>query len=354
MLTTVRELAAERLTASANRDAVEQRHAEYFGSLVDDTEWPAERHADWAERLRTEEENLRVAIRWFVSHDPTPLPHIFRVLWLFWQMHDRMPEGRAWIDELRRRADTMDDHARAEVLFTWSVTAVEVGDDDGAVAAVEDIKRLEERIDDPYLQCALQLAVAWTLPIVDDYDGALEAASAALTGFRQQNDPFVAFAALTVGMLEMTFGRDDSAREYLLEVNELGAQFGNTWLESSARTQLASLAVRAGDLDAARALLVDSVDAIEDTQLSSLTLSFALIAYAELTLAEADNRRAAMALGAADGLRKRAGLRAWPLIRRSESDLIARLVEQTDPAIYRDAFAAGSELHARDALALLR
>ena len=100
-------------------------------------------------------------------------------------------------------------------------------------------------------------------------------------------------------------------------------------------------------------MLVESVDAIEDSQLSALTLSFALIAYAELALAEADNRRAAMALGAADGLRKRAGLRAWPLIRQSESELIARLVEETDPEIYRDAFAAGSELHARDALALV-
>jgi hypothetical protein len=100
-------------------------------------------------------------------------------------------------------------------------------------------------------------------------------------------------------------------------------------------------------------LLVESVDAIEHSQLSALTLSFALIAYAELALAEADNRRAAMALGAADGLRKRAGLRAWPLIRQSESDLTVRLVQQTDPAIYDDAFAAGSQLHARDALALV-
>ena len=353
MLTSVRELAAERLAASANRDAVEQRHAEYYGSLVENAEWPVERHSDWAERLRTEDENLRVAIRWFVSHDPTPLPRIFRVLWLFWQMHDRMPEGRAWIDELRHKADALDDHARAEVLFTWAVTAVEVGDDDSALDAVVDIKRLEGRIDDPYLECALQLAIAWTLPIVDDFDGALQAASAALAGFRQQNEPFVAFAALTVGMLEMTLGRDHTAREYLLEVNELGSQFGNTWLESSARTQLASLAVRTGDLDEARALLVESVDAIEHAQLSALTLSFALIAYAELTLAEADTRRAAMALGAADGLRKRAGLRAWPLIRHSESELIARLVQHTDPEVYKDAFTAGSELHSRDALALV-
>ena len=135
------------------------------------------------------------------------------------------------------------------MLFTWAVTAAEVGDDDGALAAVEDIRRLEGRIDDPYLESALQLAVAWTLPIVDDFEGALPAASTALAGFREQDEPFVAFAALTVGMLEMTLGRDDDARAYLVEVNELGDQFGNNWLESGARTQLASLAVRAGHLD---------------------------------------------------------------------------------------------------------
>ena len=95
MLTSVRELEAERLAATANHAGVEQRHAEYFGSLVENADWPAERQADWAERLRTEEENLRIAVRWFFNHDITRLPHIFRVLWLFWQMRDRMPEGRA-------------------------------------------------------------------------------------------------------------------------------------------------------------------------------------------------------------------------------------------------------------------
>jgi hypothetical protein len=59
----------------------------------------------------------------------------------------------------------------------------------------------------------------------------------------------MAWAALTVGLLEMTLGRYDAARESLIEANELGGQFGNKWLESGARTQLASLALRAGDLE---------------------------------------------------------------------------------------------------------
>jgi predicted ATPase len=354
MLASVRELAAERLAASADLADVERRHAEYFGALVENADWPAERQAEWAERLRTEEENLRVAIRWFLTHDISPLPHVFRILWLFWQMRGRMPEGRAWIDEVQLRADALDDRARAELLFTSAVTAVEVGDDDSALAAVERLQRLEGRIDDPYLEAAAQLAVSWIMPIVDDFDGALHAASTALDGFRQQNEPFMAFAALTVGMVEMALGRFEAARAHLTEVNELGGQFDNNWLESTARTQLASLAVRAGDLDEARTLLMASVDASEETELSTLTVTFSLVASARLALAEGDPPRAALALGAAHGLRRRAGLRAWPSTRRGESELVTRVALEIDPQHFEEAFTAGSELSHRQAVALVR
>lgn len=354
MLASVREFAADLLAASADLADVERRHAEYFGALVENTDWPTERQTEWAERLRTDEENLRVAIRWFLTHDIAPLPHIFRILWLFWQMRGRMPEGRAWIDEVQPRAGALDDHAQAELLFTSAVTAVEVGDDDSALATVDGLERLEGRIDDPYLESAARLAVSWTLPIVDDLDGALQAASAALDGFRQQSEPFMAFAALTVGMLEMTLGRHAAAHAQLTEVNELGGRFENNWLESSARSQLASLAVRAGRLDEAQALLVESVDESEDTELSTLNVTFSLVASAQLALAEGDARRAAMALGAADGLRRRAGLRAWPSTRRSEGELVTRVAQELEPRDFEDASAAGSELSHREAVALVR
>ena len=197
MLAAIRELAAERLAAGADLEDVERRHAEYFGGLVENADWPAERQAEWAERLRTEEGNLGVAIRWFFSHDIAPLPHIFLILCqhdlyaqLFWRMRDRMPEGRAWIEELLVRAEALEDRVQAELLLISAVTAVEVGDDDSARAAVEGIERLEGRVDDPYLESAAQLAVSWILPIADDFDGALQAASTALAGFREQNEPF--------------------------------------------------------------------------------------------------------------------------------------------------------------------
>jgi hypothetical protein len=41
--------------------------------------------------------------------------------------------------------------------------------------------------------------------------------------------------------------------------------------------------------------------------------TWCLAAFARLALAEGDPERAALAAGAADGLRQRAGLRAWPI-----------------------------------------
>jgi predicted ATPase len=354
MLVAVRDFAEERLDETEDRADVERRHAEHFGAFVANADWPAEGQAEWAKRLRTDEENLRVAIGWFLAHDIAPLPHMFRILWLFWQMRGRMREGYAWIEEAQHKADSLDDRARAELLFTSAITAAEVGDDDSALAALDGLQRLEGRVDDPYLESAAQLAISWILPIVDDLEGALQAASAALDGFRQQKEPIMAFAALTVGMLDVTLGRHDAAHAYLTEVNALGGQFDNIWLEASARSELASLALRAGRLDEARSLLLESVDAGDDSELSTLTVSFSLVASAKLALEEGDAGRAATALGAADGLRRRAGLRAWPSRRRAEAELVARVQQETGPRDFEDAFAAGSELSHRQAVALVR
>ena len=151
----------------------------------------------------------------------------------------------------------------------------------------------------------------------------------------------------------MTLGHDEAAGVALTEVDRLGARLATAGWSRAARTQLAALAVRAGRLDDARTLLAASVEAIEGTQLSSLTMSFALVADAQLALAEGDPQRAATALGAAEGLRHRAGLRAWPLARQTEDDLTARVAGRSDRETYAAAFAAGAALHVHDALALV-
>jgi hypothetical protein len=61
-----------------------------------------------------------------------------------------------------------------------------------------------------------------------------------------------------------------------------------------------------------------------------------------------------MALGAADGLRRRAGLRAWPSTRRGEAELATGASQEIDAHDFTEVFAAGSELSHRRAVALVR
>jgi ATP/maltotriose-dependent transcriptional regulator MalT len=347
-------VAAELLAARADAPAVAERHARHYTAMAGGTDWPVAGQARWAQRLGRDQENIRTAIEWSFGHDIGPLPHVFRILWLYWQITDRMPEGRAWVTQLEGRIDALDEAGRAELVFTAGVTAVEVGDDAAGLAAIEPLDALVADIDDPYLVSAAQLARSWILPIHDDLDAALAAAAAALDGFRRQGVPFLAFAGLTVGMLELRLGDPASARTHLEEVHALGQQYGNQWLESAAQTQLATLAIAEGRFDVARRLLAGSVAGSDDVDLSTLIATFALVARAELALAEGDAEAAATALGAVDGLRARSGLRPWPLTRRSEAALAARVASALEPDVDAAARSAGAALTRRSSIDLVR
>lgn len=51
---------------------------------------------------------------------------------------------------------------------------------------------------------------------------------------------------------------------------------------------------------------------------------------------------------------ERAGLRAWPLTRRAEADLRARVAQAVEPDVYNNAVASGAGLSHREAVALVR
>ncbi|GAA1991112.1 DUF4062 domain-containing protein [Microbacterium pumilum] len=356
MLTTVRELAAEHLLARPERPAVERRHAEYFASIIDTDAVPTDLTTPWADRLRVEEENVRVAIAWFFRNDITRLPHLLRSLWLYWQTNDRLVEGREWVSDLRGVAGSasLDDRAQAEVLFTEVVTAVAVGDDQGAVAAASTIPQVIDRVAESALRNALHLALSWSLPIADDFDGALVEATRAYDGFAEHDDAVIAFAALTVGMLRTALDEDDAGRRFLREAADLGTRFGNRWLTAGARTQLVILDVRAGSHADARRLLAEVLDDIDGPQLGTILACFTLIAYAELALAEARPVDAATALAAVAGLRTRGGLLAWPIARPAEAKLRDRIAALLGPDQLITAHERGSELRAPDALSLVR
>jgi predicted ATPase len=355
MLETVREFLAEQLATNTDLGDVQRRHANYFRDLAERADRPLRGfvQAEWSERLQAEAANLDAAIRWFLAHDIEPLPHLFRILWVFWAMRDHLVEVRSWIDELMPAVASLDDHAQAEFFWSAAVTAGQVGDDTAALAAKGGLKPLIGAIDDPYLEAVAHLAMAWTLPIADDFDGALREASLCLEHLRDQREPFwTATTTATLGELEMAVGRQDEALRHLMQVRVLREQFDNAWLTVS-WAQLGTLAIMQGRLDDARALLNDGLTMSLDAE-STIGVTLCLAAFARLALAEDSPDRAAVTLGAAEGLRRRAGVRVWPTLRRGEAELVEKLQRTLGEDRFKEAFTSGSRLSRPEAVAMLR
>ena len=112
LLETIRQYAAERLTASGNAAAQEVylRHSEWCALLAQeaDAHLTAAIEARWLDRLGSEHDNLRAALR---RHEQAPLPDsggamlsLAAALRIFWHVRGHYSEGRAWLSKALQRA----------------------------------------------------------------------------------------------------------------------------------------------------------------------------------------------------------------------------------------------------------
>jgi len=356
MLETVRAFVAERLAARPDADQVGRRHAGYYRDLAEQADRPLRRagRGEWLERLDAEAGNLAAAVRWYLAHDRGPLPHLFRVLFLFWVQRDLEREARSWVRQLLPAAGTLDPQARAELAVAAAVTAVNTGDDTSALAAGQRLAPLLAGISDPFLHAVSKLVLAWTLPITGDFDEALQEVTAALEELRGQDEPvYTAIAAFTAASLDTALGRYDDALGHLRESRDLTERAGGDWLTASSRATQGILDALRGRPDEARAPLDEALE----LSLAARNIPFValcLTGYAQLALADGDPERAARLEGAAEGLRRRAGLRAWPLTRRVEAELVDQVRDRLGAGRFERAFSAGSALTQRQVVAIVR
>ena len=356
MLETIRAFVAERLAARPDAAGIGRRHADYYRALAERADRPLRgaRHGELLDRMEAEAGNLAAAVRWYLGNDPAPLPHLFRVLWLFWFLREHMAEARGWVAQLLPAAGSLGPQARAELMWTAAATASEVGDDAAALAARRNLEPLLETIEDPFLRAVGLLAMAWTSPITGDYDGARREASASLAQLRGQDEPFwTAQASADLGAVETAVGRYDDALRHLREMRDLAERFGYPWLAAWSRVLMGTVAVAQGRLDQARDLLDEALDQGLAANITS-SVALGLIAFARLALADGDPGRAALLVAAAEGLRRRAGLQVWPVLRQGEAELVTHIRQALGASSFDEKYAAGARLSRREAVAAAR
>ena len=148
-------------------------------------------------------------------------------------------------------------------------------------------------------------------------------------------------------------GRDQDAVRDLNEARELADRYRYDWLATWSRVQLGTLDALRGRLDQAQNLLYEALDlslAIPSTSVVALCLA----AHARLAFGQGDLEQAALLEGAADGLRRRVGLRAWPMLRPTETELSDQLRQTLGADRFDQAFSAGSRLNQHEAVAAVR
>ncbi len=316
--------------------------------------------SEWVERLQAEAGNQGAAVRWYLANDPTPLPHLFRVLspfrvlWVFWGVrYEIMAEARSWVDQLLPTADSLDPQARTELLLTAAVTALEASDHAAALATRDRLAPLLDELDDPYLQAVCELVNSWTSFVVHDWDRAVRESSASLEKLRLQDEPlWTAMALLSVGSLEAAVGRYDDADRHLTETRDLAERFDNDWLAGASRVRLGFLALARGSLDDALALFDEALDISLATD-NAYNLILCVDAFAQLALVKDDPERAAQLAGAAAGLRRRAGLQVFSSL-TGEAELVVQIRKALEADRFDQLYASGSRLELQEAVAAAR
>jgi predicted ATPase len=356
MLETIHAFMAEQLAARPDFAEVRRRHGGYYRALAEQADRPLRSagHREWLERLEAEEGNLAAAIRWYLEIDTSPLPHLFRVLWLFWVVRDHLGEAHCWTGQLLPTTGSFDRQAQVELAWTAAATDAEVGDDQAALAARERLAPLLDGIEDPYLRALSLLVMAWTAGIVGDFDGALQQALDSLEQLRGQDEPlWTALAVYTAGLVEKTIGRYDDALRHLIEARDLAERLDNPWLAAVSLVCLGTLAVAQGRPEEARGLLDEALE-LSLVGHSTRGVTLCLGAFARLAFAEGDPEEAALLAGATEGLRQRVGLQTWPLLRREAAELVAQARQALGADRFGQLSAAGSRLSQQEAAAAVR
>jgi predicted ATPase len=164
MLQVIREYAAEKLAASPDGGPVAGRHAAHVLEFVERAE-PQLLRADlrrWQRRLRREQENLRIALRWAIEHrEATAGQRMAGALWRYWHYWGELREARQWLESVLELPDGAA-AARATALIGLAGVIYWQGDADGAGQLYEEVIPILHQLGDEQRLAQTVFATSFT------------------------------------------------------------------------------------------------------------------------------------------------------------------------------------------------
>jgi predicted ATPase len=155
LLEPIRQCAEAGLIASGEEDTARRRHAEHYLDVATrcDRDLLAGRRGEALRTLERDEPNLVAALQWAKSEGAELGLRLAAALGLFWEIHGRVNDGRAWLDEMLM-IDTTDRGVRSIALYRAANLAWQQRDDPSARGMLQESLAIEREFGDDDLGVA--------------------------------------------------------------------------------------------------------------------------------------------------------------------------------------------------------
>lgn len=263
MLETIREYGFERLAASGELEFVSRQHAGYSLALAEAAEpkLMGAEQGDWLNRLETERDNLRTALRWALDHeDPTTALRLGGALWRFWFRRGYLSEGRGWLEEALTGSDAVAPDVRAKALTGAGILAHYQGDlGRSATLCGESLALCRQLGDTGGIVDALH-GLALVARAGGRYAAACTMYAESLTLLRETNDRWrMAYTMLYLGIVRFIMLDGASARRLAVDTLAHFRAVGDQWGVAISLNFLGDLSTAAGEPAEAQANLTEAL-----------------------------------------------------------------------------------------------
>jgi tetratricopeptide (TPR) repeat protein len=363
MLEMIREYALERLVEDDDAEGARRRHAEHYAAFAerahDQLDGPAQLTA--LDRLEADHDNLRAALAWSLETSDAAGQgeraaiglRLVQALTYFWYQHGYATEGRQWLERAMDVVAADGGAPLAGVAHGLGVLLDEQGEPEAARPLFERSLAIWRDIGDRDREAGELNSLGITHHHLGHLDTARVLLEQSAAVAREIDNPSRVAAALTnLGQTEADAGDLQRAEQVLQEALSVDRKLGDTLGVALDQQSLVIVRLRAGQLRQASEMLSATFEYVVssgniETLASSIELSAAIAA--EL----GRGTRAARLAGAAEALRRKAGI---PMP-QPEAAFLERYLAPARATFARDAWdaelAVGAALSQQEAVALL-
>jgi predicted ATPase/DNA-binding CsgD family transcriptional regulator len=255
LLESLRLYGRECLVKSGEAELLYRRHAEHYLELAEMAEpelWRSDMVV-WLDRLETEHDNLRAALRWSVGRGEAETAlRLGAALSRFWQVRGHFSEGLQWLQGGLFWTTGISGATRARALDAAGHLARDQGDLDHAAAFYEQSLALHRELENSRGTALVLNNLGVMAQLQGDNRTAVTLLEESLTLFRNMGDePGVALSLLTLGSMAQLQGDLALARTWYEESLALFRTLGDTHGIGAVLNNLGNLASACGDHAAA-------------------------------------------------------------------------------------------------------